>query len=534
MTGRTFLIGLDGATFDVLDPLMQDGTMPRLSEFVNHGVRSPLRTVVPALTPPAWTSLMTGRSPGHHGIFDFFSKESPESHIFHVSNAHDVKAETIWSMADRKGLRSTVLNFPLTFPAPPFRGNVVPGWMPWRQLRLGCRPEGLYDRIKRLPDFEAKELAMDLSPEAKAVQGCRPEELEAWVSFYVRRERQWLQIVEMLEEEDPSELTAILFDGVDKIQHLCWRFIDPRYRDVDQSDWAQRIRELCLGYYRQLDDVLSRIFELASKDSTVVIASDHGFGAQTGTFFINAWLEKKGYLSWANENTPQTAGSEDLGIEQLARHVYLLDWNKTRAYVPTPSGNGIYFARPNGGAGVTESEYQELRSRLVAELAEVKDDRGEPVVSQIWTRDEVFSGPCEALAPDVTLSLSDGGLVSILASSEVYRSRSEPIGAHRPEGVFLARGPGLRERKSLHELSILDVAPLILYSLGLPVPIDLEGRVPREAFETGWFDGRPVASGDSSANAPRSTSQTRRAAVALSKDDEERLASHLRALGYIN
>jgi hypothetical protein len=160
----------------------------------------------------------------------------------------------------------------MTFPAPTSRATSFPGGCRGGSC-LGCRPADLFDRIKKLPGFEAKELSMDLSPEAKAVQGCRLEELEEWVSFYIRRERQWLHIVEMLEREDPSELTAILFDGVDKIQHLCWRFIDPAFRRPEASEQDERMRSLCLEYYRQLDEILSRIFAMRGPEDTTFIAS---------------------------------------------------------------------------------------------------------------------------------------------------------------------------------------------------------------------------------------------------------------------
>jgi predicted AlkP superfamily phosphohydrolase/phosphomutase len=120
MTTRTVLIGLDGATFSTLDPLMQAAVMPFLESFVTSGVRAPLRSVIPALTPPAWTSLVTGRSPGQHGIFDFFRKESPHSHRLSLLNSRDVGSETLWSLVNRQGLRATVLNMS-------YRGGGCPG-----------------------------------------------------------------------------------------------------------------------------------------------------------------------------------------------------------------------------------------------------------------------------------------------------------------------------------------------------------------------------------------------------------------------
>ena len=74
---KTLLIGLDGATFSILDPLVRDGVMPFLGRFMAQGVRGNLRSVIPPLTPPAWTSLMTGRSPGYPGDLRFFPNGFP-------------------------------------------------------------------------------------------------------------------------------------------------------------------------------------------------------------------------------------------------------------------------------------------------------------------------------------------------------------------------------------------------------------------------------------------------------------------------
>jgi predicted AlkP superfamily phosphohydrolase/phosphomutase len=112
MSRNVLLIGLDGATFDLLDPLMADGVMPVLQQLVASGVRATLRSTVPALTPPAWTSLVSGRGPGAHGIFDFFRRDSATSPALRFLTSRDVECPTMWSLASDAGLRSTVLNFP--------------------------------------------------------------------------------------------------------------------------------------------------------------------------------------------------------------------------------------------------------------------------------------------------------------------------------------------------------------------------------------------------------------------------------------
>ncbi len=536
MTEQTILIGLDGATFTILDEMVRKGVMPFLRGFISSGVRADLRSVIPALTPPAWTSMTTGRSPGQHGIFDFFCKDSGDSPYIRVATSRDVDAEPVWSIADRAGLRSTVLNFPLTFPPPPIRGFVVPGWMPWRQMRLGCHPADLFDRMKALPGVHVREMAMDMDVEAKAIEGCPETELEDWVELHTRREMHWFEVARHLMSEEPCELVAVLFDGMDKIQHACWPFIDPDRENPRLDGPAVRVREACLEYFRHMDRLLDQIAGLAQPGATIVIASDHGFGPQTGTFFVNAWLERRGDLAWADSAAPTASDPSSLGITQLARHVYLLDWTRTKAYVATPSSNGIHIVPFTGGGngGSPRADYERFRTGLADALrAVVRPDTGEPILANVWRREEVFAGPYLDRAPDLTLELRDGGLVSILASDAAFKPRKEPSGTHRPDGVFLARGPGWLKGARHPRLSILDVAPVLLHGLGLPVPADMEGSFPAAALERGWLDRRPLR------RAP--ARERRRDAAAcdtasdeiFTKEDELKLMRHLRALGYI-
>lgn len=271
---KALLIGLDGATFAILDPMVRAGVMPFLGRFMAEGVRSNLRTVIPPLTPPAWTSLMTGRSPGYHGIFDFFQMESAEDRHIRFVNSHDVRCETIWSMASRSGLKVAALNFPLMYPAPKISGYVIPGWVPWRVLPLACFPEQLFNRLKAIPEFNPRELAMDIKLEERATEGGPESEHESWVELHTRREKNWFEILRYLSQEDDLELGAILLDGMDKLQHLCWRFIDPDFTASLKSDRELRIRDLCLEYYRCLDHLIEQAAEQAGPETTIYIASD--------------------------------------------------------------------------------------------------------------------------------------------------------------------------------------------------------------------------------------------------------------------
>jgi predicted AlkP superfamily phosphohydrolase/phosphomutase len=433
-------------------------------------------------------------------------------------------------------LRATALNFPSMFPAPKISGYVVPGWIPWRQLRLACWPEGLLDSLKSLPGFNQRELAMDIKLEERTTEGCAdPAEYGPWIELHTRREHNWFEIFRHLTVQDPSPLTAVLFDGVDKLQHLCWRFLRPQDARPLENEWECQIRDLCLEYFRRLDGILEQMCDLVGPETTVILTSDHGFGPTRTAFHVNSWLERKGHLTWAEAAATWDTQGALLGVSQVARHTWMLDWNRTLAFAATPTSNGIHIVvnRDGNSPGVPESQYDAFRSRMIADLLEERDPRtGEPIVERVWTREEVFSGPYGGTAPDLTLTLADGGAISILPSKELVSVRPDVAGQHRPLGIFAAKGPRLRRGAQVGELSILDVAPIIVYSLDLTVPEEMTGRVPEEIYQPGELRDRPVRRTKAAATAATTSGQNA-TVPGMSEADEEVVLERLRELGYI-
>jgi predicted AlkP superfamily phosphohydrolase/phosphomutase len=535
---ETLVLGLDGATWDVLDPLMERGLMPALRTLVRSGVKAPLRTVMPPLTPPGWTSLMTGRTPAQHGVFDFFRRESPSSEYFRLTTAQDIAAETIWTLASRHGKRVLSLNFPVMFPAPAVLGRVIPGgWMPWRQLRLGCYPPGLFDRLKDLPSFDPKELSLDMALEAKAVEGCPPEEYADWVELHIRREERWFEVAQTLLADEPAELVGIVFDGVDKLQHLCWRFLDPARRSAEPEPWEEEMTAACERYFVRLDAILGRLVALAGPDATVVVASDHGFGPTDELFFVNSWLAQQGFLAWAEDASAGPTAATDVGFAQMTRHITLLDWSRTLAYAATPSSQGIHVVAqdPRTGRAMTSAARTQVCREITQALLTARHPAtGAPLVSRVWPGETAFGTSSTGIAPDLAVELPDGMAFSIIRSPEVVLARDEPKGNHRWLGVCSVTGPGVPAGAEIGELSICDVAPMVLHSLGLAIPDGLDGRLPAEVYpsaqtpDPGTGDGFPVplpepayaASGDPG--------------NAYDSESEAVVVARLRALGYLD
>ncbi len=530
----TYLIGLDGATFSVLDPLMENGTMPFLKKFVEGGTRGGLMSTANPLTPPAWISMITGRNPGSHGVFDFiWAEERKKDVYFTLYNFRDIQCETLWSIVSRKGGTVTSLNFPMMSPPPAVNGHIVPGLVSWKHLRLNTHPQELYAKLKALPGFNAKDLAWDFELEKNASKGVPPEEFENWIKFHIEREKRWFEIMKYLMENEPSDLMSIVFDGVDKMLHIGLRFVDPNVFPDDPSPWELKMQGLCFDYFRELDGFLAEICEMAGPEARIFMASDHGFGPSWEVLRINTWLHEKGYLTWKDTGEMDEDGKKR--VEKLVdRHFVYLDWEKTTAYARTTTSNGIYIRREGEGApgGVPAAEYDSFRKKLIEELYTIKDEEsGEQIVKKAITKEEAYPGKHNKQAPDLTLVMRDHSFVSILNKTPVVYKRPEIEGTHYPEGIFLASGPGIRRGAVIDPLPMVDVAPSLLYSLGLEVPKDFEGRLPEEVFEEAELAQNPVRTGE--ATEVPETFATGAAPVDIGAEEEEKIMDKLKALGYV-
>ncbi|RAI03082.1 phosphodiesterase [Acuticoccus sediminis] len=527
MPKRALMIGLDGATFTLLDHFIAKGEMPFLASMMDNGVRAILKSTRNPLTPPAWTSMVTGRSPEAHGIYDFMRPDFTEDGgvFLKINDNRDNHCESIWSIANRAGLRATSLNFFGHAPAPEVDGYLISGFVPWRHLRHGMYPKSLLDDVKQMEMFDYKMLGMDIGEEKKCIQGLNQGEQEPWIDLQNDRDKAWADLTCHMMKTDRTELTAVVLDGPDKMQHIFWRYLDPAYLDPDASEYDQQLADRCLDFYRRLDVNLKNMVEAAGPETDIVITSDHGFGPTTEVVYLNEWLARNGYLFW--RDSAEADSNNQLTTEKFKDHLSMVDWKKTVAFAPTPSSNAIFVKRDNGsGYGIKDDEYLDFILKLKAELlAAVDPADGKPIFLGAETnklRGTTFVEPC----PDITVRLRDGGFVSILKSKEVVSQRLKAEGTHRPDGIFVAYGPSFRKGERLDDLNLLDVAPLLLTLLDVPVPRDMEGKVPTAAFA----EATEVKTGAATVAAIERKDDRE----GPSEEEREALMNQLKILGYMD
>ncbi len=490
----TLLIGLDGATYTVLQPLM-DGSceegvvMPFLASLIETGYSAKLRSTKHPLTPPAWTTICTGRTPGYHGVYDFVRFEDLGHDVyFTLYDSRDIRTETLWELASREGKSVVSLNFPMMAPPPEVNGSLVPGFVSWKHLRRNMWPRTLYARIDKIDGFDPKELSWDFERESQIGDVMPDDELYKWVYNHLPRDRQWSRIGMHLLTEDKPDIFALMMDGTDKIQHQAWHVLDPEMWTGGADEAARAVRKLVLQYFHELDGYVRDLYEAAGPDAQLVIVSDHGFTGSDKVVRINLYLEQLGHLTWRESDGSEAAKRRDMA------NFANLDWDNTQAFCPTPSSNGIVIRKrtkkcPNG---VPETEYEAFREKLIAELLELRDpDTGEQIITGVMKREDAFPGPAMENAPDLTLTLCDHGFVSVRNRAPVVVTRPVALGTHHPDGIFIMAGPGVTHKRGA-DMEIADTTAIVSYSAGMGVPRNFEGHIPDDLFTPEWLAEHPI------------------------------------------
>src|SRR5262249_787704 len=127
MDKKLLVIGLDGASFNVLDPLIEQGRLPTIKALIERGTRADLETTFPPITAVAWSSFMTGKNPGKHGIFEFVSRNGSTREL--AVNASLREGNAIWDVLSDAGKRVVVHNFPCTYPPREVNGLLISDFM---------------------------------------------------------------------------------------------------------------------------------------------------------------------------------------------------------------------------------------------------------------------------------------------------------------------------------------------------------------------------------------------------------------------
>lgn len=551
---KVCVIGLDGATFDVIKPLVAQGKLPNLARLMQEGLSQALPSVIPPITTSAWTSFMTGKNPGKHGIFHFRATPSDMDCEEFTSGAF-IGCKTMWETFTENDVQVGVVNMPMAYPVHPVKGFMISGMMTPSESVQFAHPPEILDEIKQAVG------EYHLDPKVQALGAAA---LEQWVQGFFDVEEQRGKAIVHLVKEKPWDLFVAIVDITDRVGHLCWRYYRQQKDGAPErvrKDVTPLLRDGIVRCYELADKIVGDILRELPDDTTVLVMSDHGFGSCEKLFYTNEWLSRNGWLSprratpfnyskvhgWQVRRTTLENILVRMGANALRRRLprkmlervivvpilrrrqssYSINWRRTKAY---GAGRGIYInlkGRQPEGTVEPGEEYERLRDEILTRLRGLKDPQtGELVVTHAYRREEIYKGAFTEDAPDILFGLNHLAYVQVdqLVFGRLFRpSRG---GTHRMEGILMMKGTNVNPQASLGDICITDIAPTLHYLLGLPVPDDMDGHVLTGAFNADYVASHPVETIHVEQEDVRRRGE-------LNPDDAAELEKRLKLLGYI-
>jgi len=545
------VIGLDGACFEVLDPLIAAGRLPNLAAWRALGVSRPLRSTVPPMSFPAWSTFLTGLEPGRHGLFDFTQK-APDAYRLAFANASDRHGTPFFTRVSRAGGRCLVLGVPGTFPPEPVNGLLVSGFDAPVSTGTDSRSASDPELYQRIADRVGPWMRADLD-EAADSEGWHERAVGQLLARVDRKcDFALAALAELRAANDGErpELMLVVFSESDTVVHHYWRDHDPSSPRNDPGASAVR-RDAVAAVYERLDAACGRLRAAYGEDALCLIVSDHGGGgASKRVVHLNAKLREAGLFARAGGRRGAALdvaarGARDLALrllpagvsERIFRRARFaaarlesaarfggIDWSRTRAFseeANTQPGVWVNLRGREPAGCVAPEDYEAVRDEIIAVLQAWTLPNGGPVVARARRREAVYAGPHTRRAPDVVVELAlDAGYGLSLVQTPWSNRKVEPVrtlepgefsggrgrgmnGTHRPLGIWIATGAGARDLNDAPELSLADVAPTLMRAMG----IDWDGK----ADGTAGFSER----------------------VAYSAEEEAIVAERLRNLGYL-
>jgi len=547
---RIMVIGLDGAGFDVIGPLLAEGRMPNLARLQHTGVWGSLRSIYPPLSAIAWPSFYTGVGPGKHGVFGF-SHFHPATYGRSLANAGSVAAPAMWSLLSELGKRSVVVNVPMTYPPAPLKGALVSGL-------LAPHPRSSFTYPDELRDELATELG-NLMPDPSRTRLLRRtvRGALAWLGSATEvRKRMFVHLM----RREPWDLFVGVFRTTDVVQHA---FLGKATRSPEPPyQMERRGGRIIAGHYEQVDAAIGELLAEAPPDTSVIVMSDHGANVKRHTFFTNEWLADLGLLKWSRWPLFGESGGavkhvtvgrqlqslrmawvgkllpahwldKEIAVPRESTILHLgrsIDWGRTHAFCDPVMPEGIRInlrGRERDGIVEPGEDYERVLSDILQAAREsTNEETGGPMFGAT-RREELYDGPYLDEAPDMVLITEDLSVRREPCRSGYVRpARGLLRAGHSSDGILVASGPAFASSDEPVEASIVDLAPTILYLLGAAVPEDTDGRVLTELLQAELTRERAVEY----AAHPETTE--RRVAKPTEPMDE-RVLKRLKDLGYL-
>jgi predicted AlkP superfamily phosphohydrolase/phosphomutase len=511
---KILVIGLDGAPPEFIFGWAKKGYLPYLNGLINNGAWGELETTFPPITSSAWSSFLTGKNPGKHGIYDFLFREKGK-YSTAPHNRLTRKAKDFWEILNRNGFTTGLINIPMTYPPAKVDGYMITGITTPRKKHLEdvdyTYPKSLKYEIKRnIGEYIIHPKVLYKKDKAKDVYDDLVNELEIKI-----------KTIDYLMERYPTDVTMFVLGGIDRILHELYHLIDPQHYFHNPEESKQN-SHLILDYFKKVDEKLGIIInKFCHKDTLIIVMSDHGMGPLFKWVHLNNWLLKEGYLKLKRDLiclikrcifkvglTPLNIYSFLLNFfgfskanfsfeerDRLITKFFLswhdIDWTKTRAYSQGNFGQIFINKKNREPKGiVSNKEYYCLKKEIEEKLMKLTDGNM-PVVEKMLDREMLYHGKYKDYSADILFmpyKLKYMALgTSAFVSNKIFTPSFLSSGNHRMEGILILNGSGIKKGYRVNKAKIIDIVPNILFYNDLPLDKSMDGKVLEDIYESKFF-----------------------------------------------
>jgi predicted AlkP superfamily phosphohydrolase/phosphomutase len=484
---------LDGGSWAVIEPLLEEGRLPHIAGLIQRGARGVLHSVPPLVSPALWTTIYTGQPRERHGVlaFDATSQEVCYSRLWDIAHAHGMVCGVCGSL--------------VTWPPYNVGGFMIPDIMARDARTIPPQFAHLQELALKYPrgreGANHNPILYARYAVALSRMGIRGQTMlnlarEVLISALLRRsyrDTYWRRalLLQQLYTDAFLRLYRTYHPGlatyhyhvVDTLSHRYWKAYESKEEDSSYH-------EVIPAAYRAADRALGSLLKVAGPDTTVVLLSDHGFHTAPEE---RSWYTAR-LARWI----------EILGLEGIV--------------TPTRLGlqHFLYFRDTSRLVEISNA----LRSATFKET-------GIPALRRVVTRDEsLFFLPPRVRGEGLTVIIPG---YAELAFEELFKDTSHlESGTHDPEGIVVLAGPPVRQGVDMEKASILDVTPTLLALLGLPIAGDFEGRIWTEVIRPEFLERSPPVFVDTYRREMASGE-----GAELSDADRELLYRRLSDLGYM-
>ena len=495
MYDRVFMLDISGPTVAFVRERLD--RLPNFRRFLERGAWANLKGPLQPTVATSYAALYTGKNPGKTGFFDFF--RFPAGGYDRIPYSLEaLEEETFYQRLSDHGKRTGLLNALLTHPLPEIDGFVVSG------------DEGVGEEYAYPPETlrVLQEIGYSVPYGASYSPGREVDFFKRAVEVLEMRRRAFRKLF----ADGKCNFGLLTIHLYGELQHAFWKFYDRRHPDYRSVTEIFGGNDPFLDVLGAVDDLLGEIVEMAGPRGLVMVMGAWGHRLVHSTVYLNAVLEREGYLKFKRNPATRAKqmmfrlGVSSSSVERMAHRLNLwklfhyklargtraavtgatflsfqdVDWSRTRAVAMGYLGQVFLNVRDHRPEGVVMPVAYESGRRELQELLEKLEDprTGQAMVERVWAREEIYSGKKLTHAPDLIVQLKEGytAHTGIAGGGKLVGPSPENYSSdHYPESIFMALGDGVRAGEIPARL--VDIAPTVLYALGVAIPPDYDGKV---------------------------------------------------------